>query len=884
MKKEMWRGKKFTPAMQQYVDIKKQYPDAILFFRMGDFFEMFFEDAELVSQELGIVKTYRNKNNDEPIPMAGVPHHAHVGYVNQLVSAGYTVVICDQVEDARFVKGRPVRREITRVVTPGITLDPDTLDAHSNHYLMSVLWSKRRCGVSLLDATTGTFKVVELAEKELLTETKRINPREILISERQKDLEEVQSFLVHLQDIAVKFRPDFFFHKSDAMERLKDYFGVMTLDGFGVAGMDLAIRAAGAILGYVQETQKGNPPHIDKITPYDFREYMIIDQQTRYNLELLESLKERTKKGSLIGILDRSATAMGGRRIREWLLYPLLDRQRIQWRLDVVEAFVLQGMLREKLRATLKKLHDIERLNSKISSAIATPRDYYTLRQSLEIIPEINGILAELGEWKERLGELQQLDHIEEVAQDIARTLVDEPATTLKDGGIIREGFDDELDELRDIATHGKDRILEMEARERELTGIQSLKIKFNKVFGYFIEVSKPNVRFVPTDRYQRKQTMVNHERFITTELKEFEEKILVAEERSLELERRFFEELRERIKNYGARLADLAVKISQLDALSTFAELAVVNDYCKPKLTDELEISIKGGRHPVVEQMLHAGEFVPNDIQLTTEEGRGTFILLTGPNMSGKSTIMRQVAIIALMAQIGAYVPAQEAVIGICDRIFTRVGASDNLVGGQSTFMVEMTETANILHNATKKSLVILDEIGRGTSTFDGISIAWAVAEFIHNRLGCRTLFATHYHELTELEFILDSFRNMSIAIQERDEEIHFLHTLVEGATNRSYGIQVARLAGLPRSVVRRAHNILLGLEQGKLPTSTNIGTGQVRRNLKNQLSFFAPSVVEGTKNSFVVEELEDLNLEELSPIEAWQKLHEWKKRLEKE
>ncbi len=874
------KEKKLTPMMQQYMKVKDQYPNGVVFFRMGDFFEMFFDDAKLASRVLDIALTHRNKMKDEPIPMAGIPHHSYRNYVNRMVAAGHTVVICDQVEDAKLAKGL-VKRDVTRIVTPGMVLDPDALDSHSNHYLMGIINKKKRWGLSMLDLTTGDFRLTEVSEEEVLSETYRISPSELLLSEDQRDIPLIRDHLSRLEGVAIKFREPRCFANKETHERLCEHFEVHSLDGFGVEKMQLGTRAAGALLDYVFETQKKDPPHISRLIPYALHDHMVIDEVTCTNLELLESSRARTRKGSLFGLLDRAVTPMGSRKIRSWLMYPLLEPSRIQRRLDAVELFTERSMLRDSLREALKKIYDLERLNGKVASGLATPRDMYTLRTSLAAVPEVSQLLAELGEDGEQLHILRELDPVEEVVEDIQKVLIEDPPALLKDGGVIREGFDEELDECRYIASNNKDMILEMEAREREDTSINSLKIKFNRVFGYFIEVSKPNIHLVPTDRYQRKQTMANHERYITTELDEFGTKVLQAEEKSLELEQTLFTELRERVSLFGPRIASLADRIAQLDALVTFAELAVRYDYCKPELFEESIIDIEQGRHPVVEQMMQAGEFVPNDLKMYLDKGQ--FVLLTGPNMSGKSTIMRQIALISLMSQIGSFVPARKAQLGICDRIFTRVGASDNLAGGQSTFMVEMTETSNILHNATSRSLVILDEIGRGTSTFDGISIAWAVAEFLHNRISCRTLFATHYHELTELEACLETFRNMSISIQEWNEEIHFLHTLVEGGTNHSYGIQVGRLAGLPRSVVKRAQQILTGLEQGKLPSSADIGGLHASKD-NSQLSLFAPAATNNVMSSFLEDELERLDINSLSPMEALQTLFDWKKRMKEE
>ncbi len=857
--------------MQQYMRFKSQYPDAIMFFRMGDFFEMFFEDAIQAAEILGITQTYRNKMNDEPIPMAGIPHHAYKGYVHRLTQEGWTVVICDQVEEA--TPGKLVDRQITRIVTPGMVLDPDDLEAGDNNYLAAAFFDKKKSGLARLDLTTGEFKVTEISARELLSETQRVAPREMLLSQDQTGTPLSEEYQSQLPDVCFQLREGREFSLKEATDRLCDQFDVHSLEGFGLGEMKAGIRAAGAILAYVKETQKSQIPHLNRLEPYTIQQFMVLDQVSRTNLELLETLHERKRKGSLLGYLDKTLTPMGGRKLKQWLLYPLLNRGHIEARHNAVELFVQNGSVRGQIRDVLKGIRDLERLNGKISGTLATPRDLYLLRSSLEAVPSLIEILDQMGPDGQLLAPVREgLFPIPAVVEDIQASLMDEPPNHVKDGGFIREGFHAELDRHRDIAANGKDHILAMEARERESTGISSLKIKFNRVFGYYIEVSRPNLHLVPEDRYVRKQTMTNHERYFTDELKEFEEEILGAEEKILKLEQELFIQLRERIALYSEEIARLADTIASLDVLACFGEVAINQDYCRPEMTDGTELDITSGRHPVVESLMRAGEFVPNDLSMPPEQTR--FVLITGPNMSGKSTVMRQVALFALLAQVGSFVPAEKATIGICDRIFTRVGASDNLAGGQSTFMVEMTETSNILHNATSKSLVILDEIGRGTSTFDGLSIAWAVAEHLHNHTACRTLFATHYHELTELEMMLSHFRNMNVAINEWQGDILFLHKLVEGGSNRSYGIQVARLAGLPKSVVKRAHRILGHLEQGKLPSAAEMGgvvAGQQR-----QLSLFAP--VGSTITSPLEEELQALNLDEMSPIDALRILHRWK------
>lgn len=862
---------KLTPMMQQYMGVKAQYPEAILFFRMGDFFEMFFEDAKIASEVLGIAQTYRNKLDDEPIPMAGVPHHSYRSYVNRFTEAGWTVVICDQIEEA--VPGKLVERQVTRIVTPGIVLDPDDLDARTNNYLAAVFFDKKNSGLARLDLTTGEFCVTELEPREVLAETQRIAPREILLSQDQTGTPLIQDYQQQLPGICFRIRNSRDFAIQEAQQKLCDLFKVQNLDGFGVGWMKSGLRCAGALLSYVHETQKAQVPHINHLRSYTIQQFMVLDQATRINLELLETVHERKRKGSLLGHLDESLTPMGGRKLKHWLLYPLLNKSDIEARHLGVALFHQHGSVREELRDHLRNVRDLERLNGKVSGNLASPRDLVLLKSSLDVLPALLQTLQGLGASGADLSlirSVRELQPLELVVQDIQTCLIDEAPNHVKEGGFIRDGYHEELDRLRDIAANGKDMILAMEAREKAATGIQSLKIKYNNVVGYVIEVTKPNLHLVPNDRYMRKQTMVNHERFVTEELKEFEETILGAEEKILALEQELFQQLRERVSQHCDEIAKQADAIAELDVLAGFAELAVYRDYRKPEMTDGTELHIVAGRHPVVEANMRAGEFVPNDLHMPPERSR--FVLLTGPNMAGKSTIMRQMAVIALMAQMGSFVPAEKAILGIADRIFTRVGASDNLTGGQSTFMVEMTETANILHHATDKSLVILDEIGRGTSTFDGISIAWAVAEHLHNQIHCRTMFATHYHELTELEMMLSHLRNMNVSINEWQGQILFLHKLVEGGSNRSYGIQVARLAGLPKSVIRRAHHILGYLEQGRLPSAVELGDNASSR----QLSLFAP--VGQPVASPIEEELQRLEIDQLSPIDALRILHRWK------
>jgi DNA mismatch repair protein MutS len=870
-----------TPMMRQYMEVKLQHPEAILFFRMGDFFEMFYDDARRSSEILGISLTARNKSGDEKIPMAGVPHHAYRGYINRLVEAGETVVICDQVEDARQAKGL-VRREVTRIVTPGMVMDPDEMDVRINLYLVAVFFSRKQSGLACMDLSTGEFRAAQMGHEELLTEVQRIKPREMLLSEDQKDTPMVDEFLSHLQGIRITWRDGQAFALRDGEQRLCDHFQVASLEGFGIVGMDAGVRCAAALLGYVQETQKRDPPHIARITPYQLEDSMILDQQTLANLEILESMRERTRRGSLYGLLDETMTGMGARKLKHWLLYPLLQRTEIEARLDGVERFVRQGTIRTQVRETLRRVYDIERLNGKVASGMASPRDLVLLRDSLEAIPDLLVLLQQMEREEGQSSPFAAMDTLPHVAALIRRAVNDDAPAHTKEPGFLRKGYDAALDEQRDLAEHGMAGMDKILAEEQKKTGIASLKIKFHKSFGYSFSVTKANLHLVPS-YFRRKQTLVNEERFITEELDDYQMRCLGAQDRAAVLELEIFAALRDQVMKDSARIAFLADQLATLDVLSALAEVAVIQDYCRPTLLDEPALQIEAGRHPVVEKMMPIGRFVPNDLKMSKEDG--SFILLTGPNMSGKSTIMRQAALLALMAQIGSFVPARRASLGICDRIFTRVGASDNLASGQSTFMVEMTETANILHNATARSLVILDEIGRGTSTFDGISIAWAVAEHLHDLIGCRTLFATHYHELTELEQSLPSFRNMSIAVQEQGKDIAFLHQLVYGGTNHSYGIQVARLAGLPKPIIKRAGRILACLEEGRLPNADPSAAGGFAQKHRQQMSLFAPVIVEEPpKPSALEEALRRLDINGLSPLQALHFLDEWKQRLEED
>lgn len=801
-----------TPMMQQYTAIKRQYADCILFFRMGDFYEMFNEDAVTASRELEITLTARNKGGGDKTPMAGVPHHSADSYVAQLVKKGYRVAICEQMEDPSEANGI-VRRDVVRVVTPGTALDHLTLQDDQNNYLGAVLLHQERVGVAYVDISTGEFALTELNWEPgiVIDELSRIQPSELIISPEIRNQARIQGFVdQQLKVVLNPVRENFRF--KEAYQLLTEHFKTQTLYGFGCEEMEAGIFAAGAIMEYLNETQKRSLDHINNLKTYFTQEYMVLDAATRRNLELTSTLRDGKRKGSLLGVLDRTVTAMGGRKLKQWINQPLLKAEQINERLDAVTEFLNHFYEKDQLRELLKDVYDIERLLGRIVYGSANARDLVALKNSLMLLPEIKNLLD--GFISARFNILsERLDLLEDVAELVETALLDDPPTSVRDGGLIADGFNEELDQFRDAATNGKEWLTRLEMQERERTGIKSLKVGFNKVFGYYLEVTKANLELVPED-YIRKQTLTNSERYITPELKEKESLILGAEEKSVVLEYQLFVEIRDQVADQMKRIQDSAAVLAELDVLLSFATVAVEQNYCRPTINMDDEIHILQGRHPVVEEMLNQ-PFVPNDTYLNGDSAR--FAIITGPNMAGKSTYMRQVALITLMAQIGSFVPAEEATIGLTDRIFTRVGASDDLTTGQSTFMVEMNEVANIVHNATRRSLIILDEVGRGTSTYDGLSIAWAVVEYIHNqeRLGARTLFATHYHELTILEDQLHGVRNYNVAVEENERDgVVFRHEIIPGAADQSYGIEVARLAGLPQELLERAQEILTRLE----------------------------------------------------------------------
>jgi DNA mismatch repair protein MutS len=844
-----------TPIRKQYLQLKAQHPDAILFFRLGDFYETFDRDAEIAARELDLVLTSRPVARDARVPMAGVPHHAVEGYIARLIEKGYRVAIAEQVSE---VTGKGlVDRQVTRVVTPGTVVEPMLLDARRPSYLAALVVEEERAGLAYTDITTGEFAAAQLGRDEVARELARLQPRECLIPKSADSLAAEAPNGAHVTPL-----PDYRFEGGAAEQALLDHFQVATLEGFGCAGKPLAIRAAGAILHYLRETQKGALAQLVALRTYTTERFLTLDPATRRNLELTETLRERKVRGSLLGVLDQTMTPMGGRLLHTRLTQPLVDRAAIEARLDEVEAFYQDSILRGRLRAALREMPDLERLANRALSGIAGPRDLLGIRRALEAVQALQQEVAQAG--GALAGLFQALDPCPELIDLIGRGIVDEPPASAANGGVIRPGFSEELDGLLRSVREAREWLASLERREQQRSGIKNLKVGYNRVFGYYIEVTKANLSAVPAD-YIRKQTLVNAERFITPELKEVETLILNAEERQAEVELRLFGEIVQRVAARGQRLLETARAVARLDVAAALAEVAIRNRYVRPVLTDDRVLDIVGGRHPVVEQTLRDEPFVPNDLHLDDE---ARILLITGPNMAGKSVFIRQNAIIVLMAQMGSFVPAERAQIGLVDRIFTRIGAQDEVAAGQSTFMVEMVETANILNNATPRSLLILDEIGRGTSTYDGISIAWAVVEYLHNhpQRRARTLFATHYHELTVLAERLPGVRNANLSVAEEEGQVIFLHRVVPGSADRSYGIHVAQLAGVPRPVIHRAEELLKELESG----SFRPGTATPK---PYQPPLFAAEHA-------VVTELKKLDISTMTPLEAINKLYELQKK----
>lgn len=866
-----------TPMMQQYWKVKKEYPNSILLFRMGDFYEMFDEDAKVAARVLDIALTARDKHRGDPTPMCGVPYHAVEGYIDRLIKEGFTVAICDQVEDPKLAKGL-VKREVVRVVTPGTLLNSSLLEAKENNFLVSLHYVPGKgVGLAVLDISTGEFRLTEMRGEQCLTATQdelyRLRPREALMA---KGAQAQLDPLLRHPEFSCKPTPldDWSFDYEAAYQLLLSHFHTLSLDGFGCAEAFLAIAAAGALLQYLQETQKSTLHHISHLSYYHTDDYMYLDAGTQRNLELFRSGVDQKKQGSLLSLLDQTVTSMGGRKLTQWILHPLLDLQTIRYRQDAVEELVHHFLLREEIRQTLRGIHDLERLISKITMAVANPRDLIALKTSLTLLPPLAESLHSTT--APYLVDLRtEWDHLSDVHADIEQVLIDDPPFSLREGGLIKDGVHAELDELRRICREGKQWLATLEAKERERTGLPSLKVGYNKVFGYYIEVSKRQARSVPPT-YQRRQTLVNAERFITPELKELEEKIIGAEERINTLEYQLFEELRGRIARETVRIQRQAQRIADLDVLSALAELAHHSRYVKPEMHDGETLEIRGGRHPVLERYSEAG-FIPNDTFLDCASQR--ILIITGPNMAGKSTYLRQVALIVLLAQMGSFVPADHASLGLVDRIFTRVGAHDHLLKGQSTFMVEMHETANILHHATRRSLVILDEVGRGTSTYDGVSIAWAVVEYLQKHIGAKTLFATHYHELTNLAS-LPGVQNWNVAVRETAEGIVFLHKIEPGGTNKSYGIQVARLAGLPEEVIQRAWEILADLERHQ-PKQSAPEKQRKRERVHVPHSTAQLSLFDREQHP-VLKKLTEIDIARITPLEALLKLDELQKMVQ--
>jgi DNA mismatch repair protein MutS len=899
---------KLTPMMQQYLSIKKEYQDTILFFRLGDFYEMFNEDAKIAARELELTLTARNKGKGDEVPMAGVPYHSSESYIAKLIEKGYRVAICEQVEDASQASGL-VKREVVRVITPGTVVNNNILEEKNNNYLAAIVGSDKGYGFSLVDVSTGEFAVTQLdgaeAANKVIDELSRINPAEVLLDDKVRSSTEIMGFMrSQINPIITKIKESFGYDR--AYELLIDHFDTITLEGFGCENLPLAIQAAGAVLDFLIETQKRSLKHINRLSTYSTIDYMVLDANTRRNLELVKTMRDKSKKGSLLWVIDKTVTSMGGRRLRRWIEQPLLDVEEINRRLDGVEEISKNILLKEELRDLLNQVYDIERLMGKVIYGSANARDLIALKSSLEILPDVKASLAEFE--SSMLEELEEdLDKLADITELIESSIQDEPPTTITEGGIIKEGYDEQLDEYLDAKKNGKNWIIQLQQRERQRTGISSLKVGHNKVHGYYIEVTKANLDAVPED-YVRKQTLSNSERYITPELKEKESIILGAEEKSMELEYQLFIHIRDRIAAETDRIQKSANILAQLDALISLAEVALNNNYVRPKVNHGEVIDIKSGRHPVVEAMLDTEVFVPNDTYL--DQGDERFSIITGPNMSGKSTYMRQVALITLLAQMGSFVPAEFAEIGIVDRIFTRVGASDDLTTGQSTFMVEMNEVANILNNATNKSLIILDEVGRGTSTYDGLSIAWAVIEYISDteKIGAKSLFATHYHELTELEDRLAGIKNYNVAVQEEGEDVIFLRKIIPGGADQSYGIEVAKRAGIPKLVIDRSKEILAKLEEQEEKTIEvttkdkqkkvkekkvdNIDSKEKQEEdsikaemkIKESLANPAQMALFNTKQSEVLEKLSKLDIMSLNPLEAMNQLYQLQQKAKEE
>ena len=860
--------------MEQYLKVKEENPGCLVMFRLGDFYELFFEDAVEASRELELTLTGRDCGQEERAPMCGVPYHAIEGYLQKLVAKGYKVAICEQMEDPKLAQGL-VKREVTRIVTPGTNINSDSVEEKRNNYIMSVNRTCDRMGIAVCDITTGEFAVTEFEEEEKFWDEVAIyRPAEMIVNEENMGSLD-QERLKKAYQVFVNPYGAHHFRLERCEEVLRRHFRVHSLEGLGMTEMPLSVTAAGALMDYLTETQKRDLTHITHISSYSLAQYMMLDSATRRNLELTQTLRDKSRQGSLLWVIDYTKTAMGGRLLRKWIEQPLIDRAQIQRRLDAVECFVSDMILSEELKETLSRIYDIERLMGRISYGSAGARDLLALKQSIGALPDIRAILKVLhAPYFEEMA--RNFDDLSDLYQLLDQAVYEEPPVTLREGRLIKEGYSAEVDRLRRADVDGKSWLAKIEAREREATGIRTLKVGFNRVFGYYLEVSKSFVNQVP-DTYIRKQTLANGERYITEELKNLEDTILGAKEKLVTLEYELFTQIRQQLAGEMVRIQRSAAMIAELDALRSLGEAAVTNHYVKPVITTDKKgaLEIVKGRHPVVERMMSQEAFIPNDTYLDNKEDR--IAIITGPNMAGKSTYMRQVAVICLLAQIGSFVPAQAAKLAVVDRIFTRVGASDDLAGGQSTFMVEMAEVSNILRHATSASLLILDEIGRGTSTYDGLSIAWAVVEYISDKktIGAKTLFATHYHELTELEGQLDGVHNYCVAIKESGEDIVFLRKIQKGCGDRSYGIEVAKLAGLPSWVVRRSQEILKELLQNNVNANSQAAI-RARSEVVDsafQMSLFGK---DDPKQEELLDKLKNLKVLEMTPMQALQVLYE--------
>ena len=874
-----------TPMMKQYMQTKEEYKDCILFYRLGDFYEMFFEDALTASKELEITLTGKNCGLEERAPMCGIPYHAVDSYLNRLVSKGYKVAICEQVEDPKTAKGI-VKREVIRVVTPGTNLDTQGLDETKNNYIMCIVYMADRYGLSIADVTTGEYLVTELdSQTKLLDELYKFMPSEIVCNEAfymsGMDLDDLKNRL----HMAIYSLEAWYFDDALCRETLQEHFKVASLEGIGLSDCECGMIASGALLKYLEETQKNSLSHMSRLTRYATGNYMVLDSATRRNLELVETLREKQKRGSLLWVLDKTKTAMGARTLRKYVEQPLIDKASIVKRLDAVAELKDNAICREEIREYLNPVYDLERLVGKITYQSANPRDLIAFQSSLSMLPSVKYILKDME--SDLLREIyEELDPLEELCDLVGRAIQEEPPLAMKEGGIIKDGYNDEVDRLRKAKSEGKNWLADLETREREKTGIKNLRIRYNKVFGYYLEVTNSFKELVP-EYYTRKQTLANAERYIIPELKELEDTILGAEDKLCALEYELYCEVRNTIAAELTRIQRTAKAVAKLDVIASLALVAERNNYVRPKINEKGVIDIRDGRHPVVEKMIPNDMFIANDTYLDDKKQR--ISIITGPNMAGKSTYMRQAALIVLMAQLGSFVPASSANIGLVDRIFTRVGASDDLASGQSTFMVEMNEVANILRNATNKSLLILDEIGRGTSTFDGLSIAWAVVEYISNSklLGAKTLFATHYHELTELEGKISNVNNYCIAVKEKGDDIVFLRKIVKGGADKSYGIQVAKLAGVPDPVINRAKEIVEELVTaditGKVKDIAVQGSETKKKPQKklDEVDLTQFSLFDTVKDDDVLNELKELDISHMTPMDAMNKLYQLQNKL---